>query len=628
MLSLDGLQKHVDPSQLVTDLNGKMQFDHLNWLTSRMMLEEFTDNAVGLLKEFDELMGSLRRSDVGGNISSAKTMLQYHSQLRENIQTSAVESLTQDAQAILKRLDQSRSINAASSSGDSEYSQATKHITTLLNRMHISRTNVQETWHQRKVQLDQCLQLQLFQRDVEQMLRWIAHEKEKFLMTYTDIGTSFHQAHELQSQHIEFATTCESVQVQVSEIKSTAHRLADAGHYAAANVKMQAQKLDLEWKAFYTAIEDRTNVINRSTSFHEKIEQYMLDVPNWLSEVKNQGVPDAIDELEEAVARFDDLHAAFHTFYNQVVSEGNGLLEILQTPVASSAYNSIISQADYRVGASHLINMIHETLEKNKTIEDCWVATKAQLNQKLGLRLFQKDVLQVLTWLDEHGNVFLDKNINVGRSLQKASSLQKAHEHFETIAENTITNAEKLLHAADELAQSGECNAEQINMEAGKLESKIREFLQRLEQRKNLLNLTVSFYTHTQELSEWFEELRAELLDGKLAEDVGEATLLVNQFHRQKEATTEAAVNTINEGESLLEQLGQVKMGSESATEDFAHIHDILENLNEARETLGELWNKRKIKLDLSLELQCLEEDASKVSICEWVYPFEYTLLI
>lgn len=79
----------------------------------------------------------------------------------------------------------------------------------------------------------------------------------------------------------------------------------------------------------------------------------------------------------------------------QVVSEGNGLLEILQTPVASSAYNSIISQADYRVGASHLINMIHETLEKNKTIEDCWVATKAQLNQKLGLRLFQKDVLQV-----------------------------------------------------------------------------------------------------------------------------------------------------------------------------------------------------------------------------------------
>lgn len=61
----------------------------------------------------------------------------------------------------------------------------------------------------------------------------------------------------------------------MSDIKSTAHRLSDTGHYAAPSVKMQAQKLDMEWKAFYTAIEDRTNVINLSTSFHEKIEQVM-----------------------------------------------------------------------------------------------------------------------------------------------------------------------------------------------------------------------------------------------------------------------------------------------------------------------------------------------------------------
>ena len=57
-------------------------------------------------------------------------------------------------------------------------------------------------------------------------------------------------------------------------------------------------------------------------------------------------------------------------------------------------------------------------------------------------------------------------------------------------------------------------------------------------------------------MSAWFEELRADLLDGKLAENVDEAAQLLRQFHRQKEATIEAAVNTINEGESLLEQLG------------------------------------------------------------------------
>ena len=37
MISLEGLQKHIDPSQLDTDLNGTLQFDHNDWLTSRMV---------------------------------------------------------------------------------------------------------------------------------------------------------------------------------------------------------------------------------------------------------------------------------------------------------------------------------------------------------------------------------------------------------------------------------------------------------------------------------------------------------------------------------------------------------------------------------------------------------------
>ena len=61
--------------------------------------------------------------------------------------------------------------------------------------------------------------------------------------------------------------------MKVGEIKSTAHRMSDSGHYASQSVKMQAAKLDEEWKAFYTAIEDRTSVINLSTTFHEKVEQ-------------------------------------------------------------------------------------------------------------------------------------------------------------------------------------------------------------------------------------------------------------------------------------------------------------------------------------------------------------------
>ena len=105
----------------------------------------------------------------------------------------------------------------------------------------------------------------------------------------------------------------------------------------------------------------------------------------------------------------------------------------------------------------------------------------------------------MLDWLQNHGEVFLRKNVGIGRNLQKAKAYQKSHETFEGVVQvstcsclvteilslledprdtslltlylqiivhltlqNTYTNAEKLLAAAAELAQTGECNADDI----------------------------------------------------------------------------------------------------------------------------------------------------------------------
>ncbi|MEQ2187249.1 hypothetical protein GOODEAATRI_002725, partial [Goodea atripinnis] len=67
------------------------------------------------------------------------------------------------------------------------------------------------------------------------------------------------------------------------------------------------------------------------------------------------------------------------------------------------------------------------------------------------------------------------------------------------VIQNTYTNAEKLLEAADQLAQSGECEEEEIYQAARDLELRMQAFIQRVEQRKLLLDLAVSFYTHTKE---------------------------------------------------------------------------------------------------------------------------------
>ena len=73
------------------------------------------------------------------------------------------------------------------------------------------------------------------------------------------------------------------------------------------------------------------------------------------------------------------------------------------------------------------------------------------------------------------------------------------------IPQNTITNAEKLLAAADELAQTGECDATEIYSEAHELEQRMHAFLSGLQRRRGVLDMTVIFYSHVHEVRSYWK---------------------------------------------------------------------------------------------------------------------------
>ena len=44
-------------------------------------------------------------------------------------------------------------------------------------------------------------------------------------------------------------------------------------------------------------------------------------------------------------------------------------------------------------------------------------------------------IIKVLDWLEKHGEVFLRKNVGIGKNLQKARAYQKSHETFEGVVQ-------------------------------------------------------------------------------------------------------------------------------------------------------------------------------------------------
>lgn len=63
MVSVEGLAKLVDPSQLTDDFEGSLDYNHEEWMDLRVSLEEFMSNAVHLLSRLEDLQVGCTQSE-------------------------------------------------------------------------------------------------------------------------------------------------------------------------------------------------------------------------------------------------------------------------------------------------------------------------------------------------------------------------------------------------------------------------------------------------------------------------------------------------------------------------------------------------------------------------------------
>ncbi|KAL3284865.1 hypothetical protein HHI36_019003, partial [Cryptolaemus montrouzieri] len=457
MISIEALPKIIDTSQVTSDLDGSLNYDHSHWLETRLAVEEFSWQAADLLDRLDDLQEDLARNDFAEDVSGAKHKIDLHNDMKKKIMKVPVEDLDMLGQRLLQK-----ACGPDTGQGGRDTSNLSPDLADVknlvlqnLDSVHSSQQHLLQLWHHKKLKLDQCFQLRLFEQDCEKMFDWICHNRDVFLVNYVEIGHTYQLAKQYQEEHQHFTMSSMNVYVNINRILTVASRLIESGHYAAAHIRSVAARLDRTWKDFAAGLDERTAVLALSVIFHHKAEQYVENVPSWKSSCENMNIPSEILVLENSIHQHQNLYESMCQAYTEVHSTSKKLLyqldhlvQVCNQPGTEKKHGDGKSNyenrpggnpaADYSEGASHVLAVIHQILNHHRALEQKWHAKKIKLHQRLALRLFQEDVKQVLDWLSNHGEVFIRKNTGIGRNLQKARVYQKSHEHFENVAQVSL----------------------------------------------------------------------------------------------------------------------------------------------------------------------------------------------
>lgn len=164
-------------------------------LQVRLSFETFASDAARALARLEELQDTLSQRDLPRDLEGSRRLMEEHAALKKRATKASVEELDGQGRRLLQRLQAhsaaggglnseggygggGRGGGAGGDPNDHHHGGLQAHVdahnlvakvTGLLDKLHGTRQNLQQLWHMRKLKLDQCFQLRLFEQDAEKV---------------------------------------------------------------------------------------------------------------------------------------------------------------------------------------------------------------------------------------------------------------------------------------------------------------------------------------------------------------------------------------------------------------------------------------------------------------------------
>uniref|UniRef100_A0A8D2M7S2 Spectrin alpha, non-erythrocytic 1 n=1 Tax=Zonotrichia albicollis TaxID=44394 RepID=A0A8D2M7S2_ZONAL len=324
---------------------------------------------------------------------------------------------------------------------------ASPEIKEKLDILDQERTDLEKAWVQRRMMLDQCLELQLFHRDCEQAENWMA-AREAFLNT-EDKGDSLDSVEALIKKHEDFDKAINVQEEKIAVLQSFADQLIAADHYAKGVIANRRNEVLDRWLRLKAQMIEKRSKLGES----QTLQQFSRDVDEieaWISE-KLQTASDESYKDPTNIQSKHQKHQAFEAELHANADRIRGVIDMGNSLIERGACAGSEDAVKARLAAlaDQWQFLVQKSAEKSQKLKE---ANKQQ-NFNTGIKDFD-------FWLSEVEALLASEDY--GKDLASVNNLLKKHQLLEADISAHEDRLKDLNSQADSLMTSSAFDTSQV----------------------------------------------------------------------------------------------------------------------------------------------------------------------
>uniref|UniRef100_A0A3B4DLC8 Spectrin alpha chain, non-erythrocytic 1 n=1 Tax=Pygocentrus nattereri TaxID=42514 RepID=A0A3B4DLC8_PYGNA len=395
-------------------------------------LQRFLSDFRDLMSWINGIRGLVSSDELAKDVTGAEALLERHQEHRTEIDARAgtFQAFEQFGQQLLAR---------------GHY--ASPEIQQKLEALDRERADLEKAWVQRRMMLDQCLELQLFNRDCEQAENWMA-AREAFLAS-DDKGDSLDSVEALIKKHEDFDKAINVQEEKIAALQSFADQLISADHYAKPEIFKRRNEVLDRWRRLKAQMIEKRSKLGES----QTLQQFSRDVDEieaWISEKLQTATDESYKDptnIQSKHQKHQAFEAELHANADRirgVIDTGNALIQRGACAGSEDAVKSRLVALDEQWQF-----LVNKSAEKSQKLKE---ANKQQ-NFNTGIKDFD-------FWLSEVEALLASEDY--GKDLASVNNLLKKHQLLEADISAHEDRLKDLNGQADSLMASNAFDTSQV----------------------------------------------------------------------------------------------------------------------------------------------------------------------